>query len=64
MRTALVWVFLYNRAIKLPLLPLMIQYFGIGYTLILGIYMTALSLAGGILLERLVDGRVSFESAG
>lgn len=42
----------------------MIQYFGIGYTLILGIYMTALSLAGGILLERLVDGRVSFESAG
>jgi len=64
MRTALVSVFLYNRAIKLPLLPLMIQYFGIGYTLILGIYMTALSLAGGILLERLVDGRVSFESAG
>lgn len=57
MRTALVSVFLYNRAIKLPLLPLMIQYFGLAYTLILGLYMTLFSLAGGILLERVVDGR-------
>lgn len=55
MRTALVSVFLYNRAIKLPLLPLMIQYFGLGYTLVLGVYMTVLSLVGGLVLERIVD---------
>jgi len=57
MRTALVSVFLYNRAIKLPLLPLMIQYFGLAYTLVLGVYMTAFSVVGGLLLERIVDRR-------
>jgi uncharacterized membrane protein YraQ (UPF0718 family) len=55
MRTGLIAVFLYNRGIKLPLLPLMIHYFGITYTLVLAAYMAAFSLLGGILLERIVD---------
>mgnify|MGYP001819920351 CR=1 FL=1 len=58
MRTALIAVFLYNRGIKLPLLPLMIHYFGITYTLILAIYMTLFSLLSGILVEKIVE-RVS-----
>lgn len=33
-RTALIAVFLYNRGIKLPLVPLMIHYFGVTYTII------------------------------
>ena len=55
MRTALIAVFLYNRGIKLPLLPLMIHYFGVTYTLVLAIYMTLFSLLSGILMEKIVD---------
>ncbi len=54
MRTALIAVFLYNRGIKLPLLPLMIHYFGVTYTLILATYMTLFSLLSGILVEKIV----------
>jgi len=55
MRTALIAVFLYNRGIKLPLLPLMIHYFGVAYTLVLATYMTLFSLLSGILVEKMVD---------
>ena len=55
MRTALIAVFLYNRGIKLPLLPLMIHYFGVAYTLVLATYMTLFSLLSGILVEKIVD---------
>lgn len=51
MRTGLLGVFLYNRAIKIPLLPLLIYYFGITYTIILLICMMAASLAEGKILE-------------
>jgi hypothetical protein len=59
MRTALMSVFLYNRAIKLPLLPLLIHYFGLAYVLVLFAYLILFSLPAGLLLERLVDGRPS-----
>ena len=55
MRTALIAVFLYNRGIKLPLLPLMIHYFGTTYTLVLATYMTLFSLLSGILVEKIVE---------
>lgn len=57
MRTALIAVFLYNRGIKLPLLPLMIHYFGLAYTLVLATYMTLFSLLSGILVEKMVERR-------
>ena len=59
MRTALIAVFLYNRGIKLPLLPLKIHYFGGLYTLILAVYMTLFSLVGGILLEKVLERKGS-----
>lgn len=55
MRTGLMSVFLYTRAVKLPLLPLLIHYFGLAYTLVLFGYLILLSLPAGLLLERLVD---------
>ncbi len=55
MRTSLIAVFLYNRGIKLPLLPLMIHYFGTTYTLVLATYMTLFSLLSGILVEKIVE---------
>jgi len=58
MRTALIAVFLYNRGIKLPLLPLMTHYFGVAYTLVLAVYMTLFSLLSGFLIEKIVEHRL------
>jgi len=59
MRTALIAVFLYNRGIKLPLLPLMIYYFGLAFTLTLATYLTLFSLLSGLIVEKLVDDNIS-----
>lgn len=57
MRPALISVFLYNRSIKLPLLPLLIHYFGFAYTLLLAIFMSIFSLIGGLLIEKLIANK-------
>lgn len=54
MRTAFGASFLYSRAIKLPLLPVMIHYFGLAYTLVLCLYLILFSFLTGILVEHLV----------
>ncbi len=54
MRPALIAVFLYNRSIKLPLLPLLVHYFGLTYTLLLAAYMITFSLLGGMVMEKLL----------
>ncbi len=53
MRNALIASFLYSRAVKLPLLPLMIYYFGVAYTLILCLYLIGFSVISGIVTEKL-----------
>jgi uncharacterized membrane protein YraQ (UPF0718 family) len=55
MRASLAAVFLYSRALKLPLLPLMIHYFGIAYTLLLCLYLLGFSIVSGILMVKLED---------
>jgi uncharacterized membrane protein YraQ (UPF0718 family) len=54
MRTGLIATFLYSRAVKLPLLPLMIHYFGISYTLVLCLYLVIFAVINGILVEKLL----------
>jgi uncharacterized membrane protein YraQ (UPF0718 family) len=51
MRSGLISAFLYNRAIKIPLLPLMVYYFGIKFVVILLIYMIIASIIGGKIIE-------------
>ena len=51
MRSGLVAVFLYNRAIKIPLLPVMIFYFGVFFAVILCIYMIVASIVQGKIIE-------------
>ena len=51
MRPGLVAVFLYNRAIKIPLLPVIIFYFGIGFVIILSFYMIIASVIEGKIIE-------------
>ncbi len=54
MRTSLIAVFLYNRAIKIPLLPIMIFYFGWSFAVLLTILMAFFSIINGLVVERLV----------
>jgi len=49
--------FLYNRAIKLPLLPIMIFYFGWVYALVLGLVMMAVSIIQGLIIEKM-EGKI------
>lgn len=54
MRTALIATFLYSRAVKLPLLPLLIHYFGVIYTLVLCMYLVLFAGINGIVVEKLI----------
>ncbi len=51
----LIACFLYNRAIKLPLIPLMIYYFSWQYILILAVVMIFMSVAQGILINKIME---------
>ena len=54
MRSGLIAAFLYSRAVKLPLLPPMIHYFGVTYTLVLCLYLIGFSIINGIVVEKLI----------
>ena len=56
MRDGLIVVFFTARAIKIPLLPMMIDYFGWGFTLVLSFYILLGALIQGWLLE-LLEGK-------
>ena len=51
MKASLVAVFLYSRAVKLPLLPLLVHYFGMAYTLILSFYLVCFSVISGVIID-------------
>ena len=52
-RDGLVVTFLYVRAIKLPWLPVMVDYFGWSFTLLLSLFLILFGLLQGWLAERL-----------
>ena len=56
MKDALTAAFLYNRAVKIPLLPMMIYYFGWHFALVLSMYMVVFSIVNGVLVQRLTKG--------
>lgn len=53
MKNGLIAAFLYNRAIKIPLLPLMIYYFGPTFVSVLLIYMIIASVIEGNIIDRM-----------
>jgi uncharacterized membrane protein YraQ (UPF0718 family) len=55
MRNGLIAAFLYNRAIKLPHLPLMVYYFGSLFVALLLIYMVIASVIVGRLVEMIAE---------
>ena len=54
MRDGFIAAFLYNRAVKIPMLPMMIYYFGLSFTAILTGYMILFSVINGIFVEKLL----------
>jgi len=51
MRSSLVAVFLYNRAIKIPFLPIMIYYFGLTFVILLSLYMIIAAFVEGQIIQ-------------
>lgn len=52
LRDSLIAMFFYARAVKLPLLPIMIGYFGLTYTIILNLYIIIGSILQGLIIEK------------
>ncbi|WP_345988988.1 permease [Sulfurimonas sp. HSL1-2] len=53
-RDSLIVAFFYARAIKLPWLPVMISYFGIGFTLVLSFYILLGAWLQGLIADKLL----------
>ncbi len=53
-KNSLIVIFLYNRAVKIPILPMMIYYFGSLFVLILTIYMIIFSIINGLIVDKLL----------
>jgi len=56
-RNGLIVAFLYTRAIKPALLPLLIFYFGLTYTIVLTIVMIVMSILQGIFVEKILEAK-------
>ncbi len=54
-RPGFIATFLYNRAIKIPMLPMLIFYFGLTYTIVLTIVMIIFSLIDGFIVEKIFE---------
>jgi uncharacterized membrane protein YraQ (UPF0718 family) len=63
MRPALAAAFLGARAVKPPLLPLLVHYFGLAYAALLSAYLLLAAVAAGWLVER-VEAAGSWDDAG
>ncbi len=55
LKNGLIAVFLYSRAVKIPLLPLMIAIFGIPYTIILNIYIIIFAIIQGKIIDKIME---------
>lgn len=55
MKDAFITTFLYNRAVKIPLLPMMIYYFGLAFTLVLTFYMILFSIINGLIVHKFLN---------
>ena len=64
MRDALAAAFLYSRAIKLPLLPMMVYYFGLKFIIILVVYMLLASVIEGVAIDIILRNRANKLSTG
>jgi len=57
MENSFIATFLYNRAIKIPLIPMMICYFGVPFVIVLSFYMILFSIINGMLVGKLIRSK-------
>jgi len=62
MKDSLIAAFLYNRAVKIPLIPVMVYYFGWAFTALIMIYMIVFSIINGLIVG--FNGGVKDEHSG
>ena len=55
MQDAFIAAFLYNRAVKIPLMPIMIYYFGLIFTLIFAVYIILFSVINGLIVHKFLN---------
>ena len=53
-KNGLISIFLYNRAIKLPFIPIIIYYFSLKFVILLTVLMIIFSIVNGIIINKLV----------
>ena len=61
-RPGLAAAFLYARAIKLPMLPLLIHYFGLAYSVVLSFWLLVFAILVGLAMQRLVPENRHWDS--
>lgn len=61
MKESLIAIFLYNRNVKIPFLPLTIYYFGPAFTIIFSGYIILFSILNGFLVERWVKDKQNYD---
>ncbi|MCD4760483.1 hypothetical protein K8R42_01155 [bacterium] len=54
----LVSVFLYNRAIKIPLIPVMLFYFSLKFIILITILMIIFSIINGIIINKIIKQKI------
>ncbi len=57
-KNSLIVIFLYNRAVKIPLLPVMIYYFGFEFVLVFMFLMIVFSIFNGLIAEKLLTQKI------
>lgn len=57
-RDGIIAAFLYSRAVKLPLLMIMVSYFGLAFTVLLNVLIFAASALQGIAVEKIMKVRI------
>ena len=57
-RNGFIATFLYNRAIKIPLIPLIIFYFGLAFTIVLTCVMIMASVFQGLIIDKILRREV------
>jgi uncharacterized membrane protein YraQ (UPF0718 family) len=53
-KSGLIATFLYARAVKLPMLPLMVLYFGMAFTIVLSLLILTFSVIQGVIINRVL----------
>ena len=53
-RNGLIATFIYNRAIKIPFMPILVFYFGWPFTIVLTFYLLIFSVINGLLVEKIL----------